>query len=198
MNLTILCMACNTPLLTTTPERLGWPLHGNMFSMLMPNWTLRDMPLYLEYWCPVCHNFPFYADGTETGYKGVGRYLNVLVEGRPLMMSVEALKVLPPISSPPGHTKANPAQDAKPHYRKPAVKQGNKPKVVKKPPGRPKKVAPAPVDPFLATLEKRVKRGGFAEDANNLPPTPEEIADLARDRESRSNGRPEPQLRAME
>jgi hypothetical protein len=74
--ITVLCWTCSTHILSTDVGRLDWPLRGEMFSQVQPNFVLRPGTLNLDIFCPVCGQFPFHYDPGVPG--AIGKGLRIL------------------------------------------------------------------------------------------------------------------------
>lgn len=89
-------MACGTHLFNTDPVRLHFPLAGEMFDPVVPNIYMRPGYLSLDIFCPICGAFPFWPDGRKSGFRGVGRNLKTLgADNKPKIMPVEDILSLP-------------------------------------------------------------------------------------------------------
>ena len=90
--ITILCWICSTPIFTTDAERLDWPLRGEMFSPLYPNFVLRPGPLNLEIFCVSCKQFPLHYDPYTPGGNAVGKSLKIKgPNGKPLVTTIKQI-----------------------------------------------------------------------------------------------------------
>lgn len=93
--ITVLCWVCGTPLLTTDADRLDWPLRGEMFSPLQPNFLLRPGLLNLDIFCISCGMFPFNYDPGLPGAIGKGLKIKG-PDGKPLITTIKQILMTSP------------------------------------------------------------------------------------------------------
>ena len=86
----VLCASCNTHLLNTDAQRLDYPMKGEMFDVVVQGWYLRQGPINLDIFCPICQMYPFFWNGSMPG--AVGNSLKTRgADGNPEILTVKQI-----------------------------------------------------------------------------------------------------------